>query len=171
MGNPRVFLEITIASHKVGRIVMELYSDTTPKTAENFRCLCTGEKGVGKRGKPLCFKGTPFHRVVPEFVAQAGDVIEGNGTSGESIYGPKFQDESFERKHTGPGILSMANAGPNTNSSQFFITLGAAPWLDGKHVVFGRVVDGMNVLKAIEAAATLGGKPWKKILISNSGQL
>jgi peptidylprolyl isomerase len=171
MPNPKVFFDITIGNSPVGRIVMELYADTTPKTAENFRALCTGEKGIGKSGKPLHFKGSAFHRVIPDFMCQGGDFTKGNGTGGESIYGEKFADENFIKKHTGPGILSMANAGVNTNGSQFFLCTIATPWLDGKHVVFGKVVEGMNVVKAIEAVGSSLGKTKKPVVIADSGQL
>ena len=142
MPNPHVFFDVTIGGQNAGRIIMELYADKTPKCAENFRCLCTGEKGVGKSGKPLHYKGSKFHRVISEFMAQGGDFTAGNGTGGESIYGHKFPDENFTMKHTGRGDLSMANAGPNTNGSQFFMTFIPCDWLNGKHTVFGKVVDG-----------------------------
>merc|ERR1719231_1247563 len=152
--NKKVFMEVKIGQAEAKRIVLELYSDTVPKTAENLRALCTGEKGVGQAGKPLHFKGSAFHRIINGFMAQGGDFTAGNGTGGESIYGRKFPDENFIHKHSIPGLLSMANSGPNTNGSQFFITFKATPHLDGKHVVFGKVVSGMDVVKFIEIVST-----------------
>ncbi|PRW56328.1 cyclophilin [Chlorella sorokiniana] len=150
---------------------MELRADVVPRTAENFRCLCTGEKGVGRSGKPLHFKGSTFHRVIPQFMCQGGDFTRGNGTGGESIYGEKFADEGFQLKHTGPGVLSMANAGPNTNGSQFFLCTVATPWLDGKHVVFGNVVEGLDVVKKVESYGSQSGKTSQTITIADCGQL
>jgi peptidylprolyl isomerase len=145
-----VFFDIAIAGQPAGRVIIDLYGDT-PKTSENFRALCTGEKGVGKSGKPLHFKGCGFHRVITGFMAQGGDFTRGNGTGGESIYGEKFADENFIHKHTGPGILSMANAGPGTNGSQFFLCFDAFPHLDGKHVVFGKVrAESMQLIGQME---------------------
>ncbi|CAH2076761.1 unnamed protein product [Thlaspi arvense] len=171
MANPRVFFDMTVDGAPAGRIVMELFNDTTPKTAENFRALCTGEKGVGKMGKPLHFKGSSFHRVIPKFMCQGGDFTAGNGTGGESIYGAKFKDENFVKKHTGAGILSMANSGPNTNGSQFFICTAETSWLDGKHVVFGQVVDGLDVVKAIEKVGSSSGRTSKPVVVADCGQL
>lgn len=174
MANPVVFFDVTIGGAPAGRIEMELYKDTVPKTAENFRALCTGEKGVGKSGKPLHYKGCTFHRVITDFMLQGGDFTRGNGTGGESIYGMKFEDESFAGKagkHTGLGCLSMANAGPNTNGSQFFICTVDTPWLDGKHVVFGNVTKGLDVVKAVEAVGSGSGATSKPCIIADCGQL
>lgn len=171
MDNPRVFMDIRIGTKPAGRMVFELFADTTPKTVENFRCLCTGEKGKGKKtGKPLHYKNTIFHRVIGGFMAQGGDFSKFNGTGGESIYGGEFEDENFIRKHIGPGMLSMANAGPNTNGSQFFITFRSAPHLNGKHCVFGRLVDGLSLLRDIEVLRCgQGNKPIQEVCITNCG--
>merc|ERR1719482_1923397 len=150
---------------------MQLRADVVPKTAENFRCLCTGEKGTGKSGKPLHFKNCSFHRVIPNFMCQGGDFTRNNGTGGESIYGDKFADENFKLKHTGPGILSMANSGPGTNGSQFFLCTAKTDWLDNKHVVFGEVIDGLDVVKAVEAVGSQSGKTAKPVVIADCGQL
>ncbi len=170
--NPKVFFEMTIDGKAAGRIEMELFADTCPKTAENFLQLCVGTKS--KAGTPLAFKGSSFHRVIPEFMCQAGDFTRGDGTGGESIYGGKFDDETFEGKagkHFGPGTLSMANAGRNTNGSQFFLCTAATPHLDGKHVVFGQVVKGYDVVKKIEAVGSRSGKPSVKVVISDCGKV
>lgn len=168
---PKVFFDVAIGGQKSGRITMQLFSDVVPKTAENFRALCTGEKGIGRMGKALHFKSTSFHRVIPNFMVQGGDFTNHNGTGGESIYGARFADEKFEIKHNRPGLLSMANAGPNTNGSQFFITTVPTPWLDGKHVVFGEVVDGMSIVQKIESFGNQSGRPKENILIEDCGQL
>ncbi|XP_065852824.1 peptidyl-prolyl cis-trans isomerase CYP19-3 [Euphorbia lathyris] len=171
MSNPKVFFDILIGKMKAGRVVMELFADVTPKTAENFRALCTGEKGIGRSGKPLHYKGSAFHRIIPGFMCQGGDFTRGNGTGGESIYGLKFADENFKAKHTGPGILSMANSGPNTNGSQFFICTEKTSWLDGKHVVFGKVVDGYSVVKEMEKIGSGDGRTSKTVVIEDCGQI
>ncbi|MET8132515.1 MULTISPECIES: peptidylprolyl isomerase [unclassified Streptomyces] len=157
-----VFFEVTADGKPLGRIEFKLYDDVVPKTARNFRELATGEHGYG-------YKGSPFHRVIPDFMLQGGDFTRQNGTGGKSIYGEKFADENFTLKHTKPGQLSMANAGANTNGSQFFITTIVTDWLDNKHVVFGEVVQGMDVVKAIEALGSRSGTTSKKIVVSDCG--
>ena len=168
--NPRVFFDMEIGGESAGRIVMELRADVAPKTAENFRALCTGEKGTGSSGKPLHFKGSSFHRVIPGFMCQGGDFTAGNGTGGESIYGRTFPDEDFSIPHDRPFLLSMANAGPNTNGSQFFLTTVETPWLDGKHCVFGEVVEGQDVVRDIEAVGTQSGRTRKEVVITDCGE-
>lgn len=140
---------------------------------ENFRALCTGEKGASKYGAPLHYKGCKFHRIIPGFMLQGGDITRGNGTGGESIYGRRFRDENFELKHTEPGLLSMANSGENTNNSQFFITTAKTPWLDGKHVVFGRLIgeNTLDLLKKLESYGSKDGKVSASVVIANCGQL
>ena len=170
-GYPRVFFDISIGGKPAGRLTFELFADAVPKTAENFRALCTGEKGTGVSGKPLSYKGSSFHRIIPDFMCQGGDFTAGNGTGGESIYGMKFKDENFNLKHDQPGLLSMANAGPNTNGSQFFITTTVTPWLDGKHVVFGVLREGKDVLQAMEACGTNSGRPTTAVAITDCGEV
>merc|ERR1711865_1155365 len=171
MANPSVFFDMTIGGASAGRIEMTLRADVVPKTAENFRALCTGEKGTGTQGKPLHFKGSAFHRVITQFMCQGGDFTRGNATGGESSYGEKFADENFQLKHTGGGILSMANAGPNTNGSQFFLCTVKTDWLDGKHCVFGSVTKGMDVVQAIEGVGSQSGATSKPVVIADCGQL
>ncbi|GFP97988.1 peptidyl-prolyl cis-trans isomerase cyp63 [Phtheirospermum japonicum] len=170
--NPSVFLDVSIDGDTAERIVIELFADTVPRTAENFRALCTGEKGVGvSTGKPLHYKGSTFHRIIKGFMAQGGDFSKGNGTGGESIYGGKFPDENFKLDHDGPGLLSMANGGPGTNGSQFFILFKRQPHLDGKHVVFGKVVKGMDIVKKMEQLGTADGKPAGLVKIVDCGEM
>lgn len=159
---PRCFFDMKINGTPVGRITFELRTDVVPRTAENFRALCTGEQGFG-------YKNSLFHRIIPKFMCQGGDFTEHNGTGGKSIYGPNFNDENFTLKHTGPGILSMANAGANTNGSQFFLTTARANNLDGKHVVFGSVIEGMGVVKKIEKMGHRSGRPMKNVVIYDCG--
>ena len=169
---PRVFFEMEMGEEKLGRIEMELFANVVPKTAENFRQLCTGEAGVGKSGKPLHYKGSTFHRVIPNFMCQGGDFTRGNGTGGESIYGEKFDDENFKMKHDTKGLLSMANSGPGTNGSQFFITTTETPHLDGKHVVFGKVINGYDVVEKIEQCEKgANDKPVADVIIADCGEI
>merc|ERR1712070_915976 len=163
---------MSIGGRPAGNIVMELFADSVPKTAENFRALCTGEKGASRRSRrPLHFKGSHFHRVIPGFMCQGGDFTAGDGTGGESIYGERFPDENFKHKHTGPGILSMANAGPGTNGSQFFLCFDKFPHLDGKHVVFGQVSKGYETIGAMESFGSRSGATSERITVRDSGEL
>eukprot|EP00941_MAST-03F_sp_MAST-3F-sp1_P002195 g2195.t1 len=165
-----VFFEISVNGKVAGEIDFELFEEVTPKTAENFRALCTGEKGIGRSGKKLSYKNCKFHRIIPDFMIQGGDITRGNGTGGESIYGKTFRDENFKKRHTMAGLLSMANSGRHTNGSQFFITTEKTPWLDGKHVVFGKVVKGMKLVRRIESLGTRSGKPKARVMISDCGE-
>ena len=167
----KVFFDVEIDGEKAGRIVFGLFGDVVPKTAENFRALCTGEKGQGKKGKPLHYKGSKFHRVIPQFMAQGGDFTHGSGVGGESIYGDKFADENFNLRHERPFLLSMANAGPNTNGSQFFITFVKTPWLDGRHTVFGEVLEGKDLVSKMEKFGSPSGSTSKTMIIADSGEL
>ncbi|KAK7592999.1 hypothetical protein V9T40_007751 [Parthenolecanium corni] len=162
--NPQVYFDIKVGNRDIGRITMLLRSDVVPRTAENFRCLCTHEKGFG-------YQGSSFHRIIPDFMCQGGDFTNHNGTGGRSIYGRKFEDENFILKHTGPGILSMANSGPNTNGSQFFICTAKTEWLDNKHVVFGNIVSGLEVIRRMEKYGSKNGTVTEKVTISTCGEL
>ncbi|XP_036616162.1 peptidyl-prolyl cis-trans isomerase A-like [Trichosurus vulpecula] len=164
MANPSMYFDIAVDNEPLSRITFELFADKVPKTAENFRALSTGERGFG-------YKRSSFHGIIPGFMCQGGDFTRHNGTGGKSIYGEKFADENFILKHTGPGILFMANAGPNTNGSQFFICTAKTDWLDGKHVIFGQVKEGMNIVEAMERFSSWDGKTSKKITITDCGQL
>ncbi|XP_054442614.1 peptidyl-prolyl cis-trans isomerase D-like [Pteronotus mesoamericanus] len=170
--NPRVFFDVDIGGERVGRIVLELFADIVPKTAENFLALCTGEKVIGPTtGKPLHFKGCPFHQIIKKFMIQGGDFLNQNGTGGESIYGEKFEDENFYYKHGRERLLSMANAGSNTNGSQFFITTVLTPHLDGKHVVFGQVIKEMGVARILKNVEVKGEKPAELCVFAECGEL
>lgn len=168
----RVFLEVDIDKQHVGRIVIGLYGQVVPKTAGNFRALCTGKRGKAANGKALHYKGTLFHRIIPGFMIQGGDIIYGDGRGNVSIYGSTFRDENFKIKHSHAGIVSMVNSGPDSNGSQFFITTVKTYWLDGEHVAFGKVIEGMDTVFAIEGGAgTYSGKPRKKVIIVDSGEI
>ncbi|KDN45883.1 putative peptidyl-prolyl cis-trans isomerase [Tilletiaria anomala UBC 951] len=169
-GRPVVFLDISIGDIPAGRVTIELFSDVAPKTSENFRQLCTGEHRVNH--KPMGYKGSVFHRVIKDFMAQGGDFINGDGTGSFSIYGEKFDDENFQEKHTGPGLLSMANSGSNTNGCQFFITCAPCDFLDGKHTVFGRVIDGMLTVRKIENVSTgQNNRPRQAVRVTECGEM
>lgn len=167
----RCFFDVSIGGEDAGRVVFGLFGNTVPRTARNFAALCAGSEGQGKSGKPLHFKGSKCHRIIPGFMIQGGDFTNGDGTGGESIYGEKFADENFKIKHERKGLLSMANAGPGTNGSQFFVTVAETPHLDGKHVVFGEVLEGYDVVEKMEAEGSGSGTPSKEVEIRDCGLL
>ncbi|KAG5064944.1 hypothetical protein AAZX31_04G003900 [Glycine max] len=168
----RVFLDVDIDGQRLGRILIGLYGKVVPKTVENFRALCTGEKGKNASGVKLHYKGIPFHRIISGFMIQGGDIVHHDGRGYESIYGGTFPDENFKINHSNAGVVSMVNSGPDSNGSQFFITTVKTAWLDGEHVVFGKVVQGMDTVFAIEGGAgTYNGKPRKKVVIADSGEI
>ncbi|CEP01227.1 Peptidyl-prolyl cis-trans isomerase [Plasmodiophora brassicae] len=168
--NPVVFFDITIGSHEAGRIVMELYANQVPRTCENFRQFCTGE--FKRTGVPQGYKGCPFHRIIKDFMIQGGDFVAGDGSGCTSIYGDKFADESFGGRHDSPFLLSMANSGPNSNGCQFFILTQPSPWLDNKHVVFGKVIDGFLTVRKIENVPTgKSNQPTVPVVVSQCGQM
>ena len=169
--NPRVFLDIQIDGSSVGKLIIELFVDKVPRTAENFRMLCTGEKGVGRSGSKLHYQGSTFHKAISGYLIQGGDFIAGDGSQNESVYGPRFEDENFSVPHDDKGIVSMANKGRNTNGGQFFITFTKTPWLNGKNVAFGKVVEGLDVLDKMEAAGTKSGTPQKTVKIVGCGEI
>ena len=168
--NPIVFFDVSIGGQDIGRMKMELFADVVPKTAENFRQFCTGE--YRKDGLPQGYKNATFHRVIKDFMIQGGDFLKGDGTGSMSIYGPSFEDENFKLKHDSAGLLSMANSGPSTNGCQFFITCAKCDFLDGKHVVFGKVVDGLLVMRKVENVPTGGNnRPRLPVVINLCGEL
>eukprot|EP00558_Chaetoceros_sp_UNC1202_P006783 CAMPEP_0197233986 /NCGR_PEP_ID=MMETSP1429-20130617/1869_1 /TAXON_ID=49237 /ORGANISM="Chaetoceros sp., Strain UNC1202" /LENGTH=221 /DNA_ID=CAMNT_0042692309 /DNA_START=93 /DNA_END=758 /DNA_ORIENTATION=- len=167
----RVFFDIAIDDRPAGRVVIGLYGNVVPKTVENFKTLCEGTRTDPRSGMTLRYAGSSFHRIIPNFMIQGGDFTQHNGTGGTSIYGNKFNDENFELKHTGPGILSMANSGRNTNGSQFFICTQKTPWLDGKHVVFGVIEEGYPLIQKIESYGSSSGRPSAKITIREAGSI
>ncbi|KAK7032961.1 peptidyl-prolyl cis-trans isomerase cyp11 [Favolaschia claudopus] len=173
MSRPRVFLDFAVANEPLGRVIFELFTDQVPKTCENFRALCTGEKGLSTSGVPLYYKNSISHRIIKDFMIQAGDFTKRNGTGGESIYGSTFADEDLSHSLDAPGLLCMANKGPNTNGSQFFITLRPCEHLDGKHVVFGKVIRGYDdvVAKLADCPVDEKSRPLSTVLISNCGEL
>jgi len=168
----KVFFDIKIGDEEVQRVTIGLFGEDVPKTVKNFVELCKGDSDKkASSGQALAYKGSKFHRIIPNFMIQGGDFTRGDGTGGESIYGAKFADENFKLKHTGAGFLSMANAGPNTNGSQFFITTVKTSWLDGRHVVFGKIIDGMDIITKVEAVGSSSGAPQKPVILHDSGLL
>ena len=167
--NPRAFFDIAIANKPVGRLTFEVFKNDVPKTSDNFLAFCKGYKM--NESANISYKDTIFHRIIPDFMCQGGDIMNGNGTGSVSIYGRKFEDENFKIKHDKPGLLSMANSGPNTNGSQFFLTTVETPWLDGHHVVFGELKEGLDVLKTMENEGSGSGTTKNKVSIHDCGVL